>query len=163
MSAAIDMLRNLRTDPDTPEVVHLAASDPANPYGALLPWPREEGLSHSMARASGASVVLINGRLSAFLRRGNPSLRVFLPENEPERTQYSRALAKCLAALAMRRQTKRSGLLITHIDDLAAHEHSLGRFLEEAGFVATTVGFQMRRLYPSIAASEEEDEVPETA
>jgi len=151
MSSAIDVLRNLRADPDAPEVVHLAATDPANPYGAVLPWPREEAgdgaaRPHSMARASRAGVVLVNGRLGAFLRRGNPALRAFLPENEPERTQYARALAACLASVAIGRQTKRSGLLIGTIDDLAAREHFLGRFLEDAGFVATAAGYQMRRL-----------------
>ena len=39
MTAAVDMLRSLRQpDPIAPEAVHLAASDPANPYGRLLPW-----------------------------------------------------------------------------------------------------------------------------
>ncbi|MEO8371718.1 MAG: DEAD/DEAH box helicase, partial [Candidatus Solibacter sp.] len=77
-TAAIDMLRSLRTEPDRPEALHLAASDPANPYGNLLAWPGE---NHGMSRAAGASVVLINGQLSAFLRRRNPSIRVILPED----------------------------------------------------------------------------------
>jgi ATP-dependent Lhr-like helicase len=162
MTSAIDLLRNLRTDPDLPEVVHLAATDPANPYGAVLPWPRE----HSQARASGASVVLINGRLAAFLRRSNPAIRTWLPENEPERTQYARALAGVLATVAIRRQTKRAGLIIASIDDLAAREHFLARFLEDAGFINTSAGYLMRRRYsaPVPEAEEvEEDEVQETA
>ena len=39
MTAAVDMLRSLRAEPERPEALHLAASDPANPYGSLLPWP----------------------------------------------------------------------------------------------------------------------------
>src|SRR5262249_7683623 len=59
-TAAVDMLRNLRIQPERAETVHLAAADPANPYGAILPWPRTSGeaAGHSMARAAGASVVL---------------------------------------------------------------------------------------------------------
>src|SRR5205814_1755654 len=39
MTSAVDMLRSLRTVPEHPEAVYVAASDPANPYGAVLPWP----------------------------------------------------------------------------------------------------------------------------
>src|SRR5262249_60327576 len=48
-TAAVDMLRSLRTVPERPEAVHLAASAPANPYGAILPWPAVG----AMARAAG--------------------------------------------------------------------------------------------------------------
>ena len=36
---AVDLLRAAREEPETPMAVTLAATDPANPYGALLPWP----------------------------------------------------------------------------------------------------------------------------
>src|SRR5262249_39694150 len=39
MPGALDLLRSLRDAPDEPEVVMLAATDPANPYGATLKWP----------------------------------------------------------------------------------------------------------------------------
>jgi ATP-dependent Lhr-like helicase len=147
-SAAVDLLRGLRKDPERPEVVHLAASDPANPYGSLLPWPSEAAAPHSLARAAGAMVVLVNGQLVAFLRRRNPALRVFLPENEPERTQVTRELARHLAEIALRLQSRHSGLLIETINDESAQKHFLGPFLEEAGFVFTANGFQMRRMAP---------------
>jgi ATP-dependent Lhr-like helicase len=153
--------------------VHLAASDPANPYGMILPWPRNESEgdgSHSLARAAGASVVLINGQLTAFVRRRNPLIQVFVPENEPEKGQYARALAKKLAEIAIRRQGRRQGLLIEKINDTVARDHFVGRYLEEAGFTSTALGFQMRRISPAVAPEEaapedetEEDDVPETA
>jgi ATP-dependent helicase Lhr and Lhr-like helicase len=151
MTSAVDMLRSLRIDPSTPEAVFLAAADPANPYGTLLPWPRavgnrEETSPHGMSRTSGAGVILINGALTAFLRRRNPSVRVFLPECEPERSQVARGLAKKLSELAIRRQGRRSGLLVGEINDSPAREHFLARFLEEAGFVNSVLGFQMRRV-----------------
>jgi ATP-dependent Lhr-like helicase len=81
-------------------------------------------------------------------------MRVFLPESEPERSQLGRELAKKLAQLAVRRQGRRSGLLIGEINDAPAREHFLARFLEEAGFVNTALGFQMRRV-TAIALAED--------
>jgi ATP-dependent Lhr-like helicase len=145
-ASAVDMLRSLRNQPDIPEAVHLAAADPANVYGTLLPWPREDAeQAHGMARAAGASVVLVNGALAAFLRRRNPAIRVFLPEDEPERSQFARAIARKLADVAIRRQSRKSGLLIGEINSSDAREHFLARFLEESGFLSTALGFQMRR------------------
>ena len=89
--AAVDMLRSLRIDPAQPEAVHLAASDPANPYGSLLPW-LEDASDHTLSRSAGASVILVNGRLAAFFRRRNPALQVFLPDDEPERGTVARAI-----------------------------------------------------------------------
>lgn len=177
MPAAVDMLRSLRIEPATPEVLHLAATDPANPYGTLIPWPKIEGESdeplthHSMARTAGASVILINGQLAAFLRRRNPALRVFVPESEPERSQFARELAKKLADLAIRRLNRRQGLLIGEINNAPAREHFLAPYLEEARFVNTILGYQMRRTKPLIVRSdsfveaEEEDnsEIQESA
>jgi ATP-dependent Lhr-like helicase len=168
MPAAVDMLRSLRIDPASPEVIHLAATDPANPYGSLIPWPKATGetqeaaIQHSMARTSGASVILINGQLAAFLRRRNPALRIFLPESEPERSQFARELAKKLAEVAIRRQSRRQGLLISEINDAPAREHFLAPHLEDAGFVNTVLGYQMRRsktmTLPTERVTEIEDE-----
>ena len=91
-------------------------------------------------------MVLVNGRLAAFLRRRNPVLRVFLPEDEPERTQVARALASKLAEVAVKRQSRKGGLLIGEINGSPAREHFLARFLLDAGFVETALGFQMRRI-----------------
>jgi ATP-dependent helicase Lhr and Lhr-like helicase len=55
-------------------------------------------------------------------------------------------LAKKLAELAIQRQGRRSGLLIGEINGSPAREHFMARFLEEAGFVNTALGFQMRRV-----------------
>jgi ATP-dependent Lhr-like helicase len=87
-------------------------------------------------------------------------IQVFLPENEPEKSQYSRALAKKLAELALRRQGRRQGLLIEKVNDVVARDHFMARFLEEAGFVSTALGFQMRRV--SLAAVPEETQVDDS-
>ncbi len=178
LPAAVDILRSMRTDPPAPETVYLAATDPANPYGTLLPWPRVESdaatdeNATSMARASGAGVILVDGSLGAYFRRRNPAIRIFLPEQEPERGHHAHELAKKLAEVAIRRQTRKGGLLIGTINGAPAREHFIARFLEDAGFVNTAMGFQMRRTSPialpappehSESEADEPDDVSETA
>ncbi len=165
MTAAVDMLRGLRADPEKPEAVNLAASDPANPYGALLPWPKvdskEPEALHALTRTSGASVILVNGQLSAFLRRRNPSILVFLPENEPELSLFAREISRKLAEIAVRRQSRKQGLLISTVNDQPAGQHFIARFLEDAGFVNTALGFQMRRVAPTALPIDVEEEPEE--
>jgi len=168
MPAGVDMLRSLRHEPNSTEVIYLAATDPASPYGSILSWPRAEDeetklpLHHVMGRAAGAGVILVNGNLAAFLRRRNLAIRVFIPESEPDRSTFSRDLAKKLAELAVRRQSRNSGLLIETINEKPAREHFLSRFLEDAGFVSTILGFQMRRVRSietaSVTSSDSEDD-----
>jgi ATP-dependent helicase Lhr and Lhr-like helicase len=156
--AAVETLRSLRVDPAAPETIFLAASDPANPYGTVLPWPRQEVSPEkfAMARVRGAGVILINGHLAAFFRRRNSAVRVFLPDAEPERGAFARALAKKFAEVAARRLARGSGLLIDAINGAPAREHFLAEFLEEAGFADTALGFQMRRV-TAIAPSGNDD------
>jgi ATP-dependent Lhr-like helicase len=81
LPGAVDRLRAVRgddigagtVDGDAVPVV-LAATDPAQPYGASLPWPESTGRP---ARAAGALVVLIDGAPVAYLERGGRSLVVF--------------------------------------------------------------------------------------
>jgi ATP-dependent Lhr-like helicase len=115
-----------------------------------------------LARGSGAAVILIDGSLAAYFRRRNPAVRVFLPEQEPERTHYAEQLAKKFAEVAIRRQTRRGGLLIGTINGAPAREHFIARFLEESGFVNTAQGFQMRRITPiALAATDESATEPD--
>jgi ATP-dependent helicase Lhr and Lhr-like helicase len=118
-----------------------------------------------MARVSGASVVIVDGRLAAFLRRRNPALRIFLPDEEPDRSRYARELAKKLAEVALKRQSRRSGLLIGEINWSPAREHFLAGYLLDAGFVDTALGFQMRRssttTMPPPQESAEADDIEE--
>src|SRR5947207_15648912 len=94
-AGALDLLRSFRDEPEEPETLLLAATDPANPYGALLQWP-----ASGLMRVAGASVVLVNGGLAAYLARGEKSLDVFLPEDEPQRGMVAREVSKALASLA---------------------------------------------------------------
>jgi ATP-dependent Lhr-like helicase len=69
LPGAVDRLRSLRNEGN--DVLALAATDPANPYGVTIPWPTRES---RMARAAGAYVVMEGGGLRAYLERGGRSL-----------------------------------------------------------------------------------------
>jgi ATP-dependent Lhr-like helicase len=148
LPAALDLLRSLRVDPDEPEVVWLSATDPANPYGVILRWPAPDGMDAAAGRgptrSAGASVVLVNGRLGAWVSRSRQIL-TFLPEAEPDRTTVARSVAAALADLARTGEGRQGGLLVAEINGVPAAAHPLAPFLEEAGFVASALGFQVRR------------------
>jgi ATP-dependent Lhr-like helicase len=160
MPAAVDLLRALRTDgrvanEGVSEVVMLAATDPANPYGSLLRWPAAPEEGSSLTRSVGARVVLVDGALVCYLRRGNPNLQVLLPEEEPQRSQTARALAEFLVAQVQRLEADggergRGGMLITQVNGIAVVEHPLARFLLDAGFQPGAMGFNVRRGLPSL-------------
>ncbi len=141
---ALDLLRRLRHLPDLPEIVTLAATDPANPYGALLRWPAErdsaaEGLRRP-ARAVGARVVLAGGALAAWLGRGGRQLLTWFPEDETERERTAAGVAYELSKLARRS----GGLLLAEIDGRPARTHPLALHLTSAGFAASSQGFHLR-------------------
>jgi len=140
LPAALDLLRSLRDMPDTAEVVTLAATDPANPYGTMLKYPEMQG--RAPTRTVGALVVLVNGALAAYLPRGGQQVVAFLPDDEPARSTIGRALAGALAAIA--RQEQRGGLLLGEINGGDPARHPLAPFLVEAGFHPSAMGFQMR-------------------
>ena len=154
-AAAVELLRSLTDDPETPEVLELAATDPASPWGALLKWPESEA---ALSRTAGASVILVNGALGAYLRAGNPEIQVFLPEAEPNRSRLARAVAGALRRRAERghaqaaedrergfERDRKRGLLITKINGTAASMHPLAKFLQESGFVMGALGYHVPR------------------
>ena len=93
-AATVDRLRTYarrhrrgtaRERPSTAAVV-LAASDPANPYGAALPWPVRDRRrrAHRPGRKAGALVVLVDGELAWFVERGGRSLLSFTDDPQVE-------------------------------------------------------------------------------
>jgi ATP-dependent Lhr-like helicase len=134
---ALDLLRSLREEAEQPETILLAATDPANPYGTIVKWPRE-----GLMRAVGASVVLVNGALSAYLSRGEKQLSVFLPEEEPTRGMVAREVATALASIV--NSGRRRAFLISEVNGEKVANTPIAPFLAEAGFVATAMGYQLR-------------------
>jgi ATP-dependent helicase Lhr and Lhr-like helicase len=93
-------------------------------------------------------VVIVNGRLAAWIGRGDRQLIVALPDDEPERSQMGRALGRELRAIAQRAPEGRRGWLIEEINGEPAAQHSSSQFLLEAGFAATAMGLQLRPMKP---------------
>jgi len=143
-AGAIDLLRSLRLEPEQPETVMLAATDPANPYGSIVKWPESQW---TLSRSVGAQVILVNGLMACYISRGEKQLYVFLPDNEPLRSTVAREVANALADIV--REGHRRALLIAEINDEPASRSPLVPFLVEAGFVATGLGYQMRRITKS--------------
>jgi ATP-dependent helicase Lhr and Lhr-like helicase len=149
MPAAVDLLRSLRiSEGDKSEMLQLAATDPANPYGALLRWPVAPDAGSSLTRSVGARVILCNGSLVAYLRRGNPNVQVFLPDEEPQRSQVARSLAEFFVERVQERSDDgdvRAGMLIATMNGVPVAEHAMAKFLLEAGFAAAPMGFNVRK------------------
>ncbi len=152
MPAALDLLRSMRDAPEESRTVVMAATDPANPYGALAKWPdvggSESTTDAQMAgrgptRTAGALVVLVDGRAAAYLRRGERDLLLFLPDAEPLRSRVGREVARILLHLAATREGRR-GMLIAEINGASATAHPAARLFVEEGFAATAMGIQAR-------------------
>jgi ATP-dependent Lhr-like helicase len=87
---AVDRLRAVRDETDPQPPIALSAVDPANPYGALLPWPETpdsrpatpDDAAARPRRVAGARVVLAGGLPALFVERGAHRLRVFTDEPE---------------------------------------------------------------------------------
>jgi ATP-dependent Lhr-like helicase len=165
LPAAVDLLRQLRNEPpqEKPEFVQLAATDPANPYGSVLRWPDlpvaeedSESAPRILTRAAYAEVVLRNGQLVAWLRRGNPNMLVFLPAEEPERSQAAAGLAHFLCARGQERMRASShqGALITTINGQPVAAHPMASFLMDAGFHPGPLGMHLRRIPLAITHQE---------
>ncbi len=145
---ALERLRALREpEPGDARAVVLAATDPANPYGAALPWPKTEGVRPM--RAAGAHVALVDGQLAAWLGKGEREVRPFLPADEPARSTVGRALARALADWGA--QTGRASLGWAAEGGEQLAESPLAPFLSEAGFARSGPGFRIASA-PSDAA-----------
>ncbi|HJT17369.1 MAG TPA: DEAD/DEAH box helicase, partial [Thermoanaerobaculia bacterium] len=138
-AGALDMLRAFRDEPEQPETVMLAATDPANPYGALVKWP-----GSGLTRSVGASVILVNGMLACYIARGDKELKVFLPDDEPLRSLVAKEVSRALAGLVT--AGHRRALLITEVNEEPVGKSAIAAYLAEAGFAATPLGYQMRAM-----------------
>jgi ATP-dependent Lhr-like helicase len=89
------------------------------------------------------------------VRRGNPNFQIFLPDEEPARSQTAKALAQFLVASVQREDgvddsRGRTGILITLVNGTSVAEHPIARFLLDAGFQAAPLGFNVRRNLPTL-------------
>jgi ATP-dependent Lhr-like helicase len=120
LPGAVDRLRALRESGGG--IIALAATDPANAYGTILPWPQSDG---RMSRAAGAYCVLDDGRLVLYLERGGRSL-VTNGEIQPPHLHALIALA-----------TSGGRVELQKVDGISVMESPLKAALREAGFSQT--------------------------
>jgi len=148
VASTVDRLRGHTdgVDPHRPEyrAVVLAAADPANPYGAALPWPAASGEGARPSRKAGALVVLVDGDLAWFLERGGRSLLTFTADPAADQ-----AAATALADLVASRRV--ASILVERIDGAPALQPLTGgrssdalTGLLEAGFTRTPRGMRLR-------------------
>ncbi len=147
-AGAIDRLRTFSesTAPDggdaKPTAVALAATDPANPFGAALPWPIStlEGSGHRPGRKAGALVVLVDGELTLYVERGGRTLLTW-SEDPDLLTPAAAALAEAARRGSLGRLTveKADGAQL-----LGAGATPLREALQAAGFVSTPKGLRLR-------------------
>ncbi|MGC4952609.1 Lhr family helicase [Actinomadura citrea] len=155
LPGAVDRLRALRPAASAPDDISalweaprkpgvralvLAAADPANPYGAALPWPEradEVASGHKPGRKAGALVVLVEGRLVLYVERGGRTLLTW--DDDPD------VLQPAVDALALSvREGALGKLTVERADGEAISDSPLAAALESAGFHPTPRGLRLR-------------------
>jgi ATP-dependent Lhr-like helicase len=149
-TGAVDRLRATArplgpADAPAARTVVLAAADPANAYGAALPWPDRptDGdhapAGHRPGRKAGALVVLVDGELVLYVERGGRSLLSW--------TDDAAGLQAAADALALAVREGALGRLTVERADGAGvlrGDHPLAAALAAAGFHATPRGLRIR-------------------
>jgi ATP-dependent Lhr-like helicase len=123
--------------------VVLAAADPANPYGAALPWParpEHAATGHKPGRKAGALVVGVDGRLALYVERGGRCLLSWTDDADD--------LQAAADALALAVRDGALGKLVVQRADgegVLGGGHPLTAALTQAGFHTTPRGLRLRR------------------
>ncbi|HEY2271229.1 MAG TPA: ATP-dependent helicase [Jatrophihabitantaceae bacterium] len=145
LPGAVDRLRSQARPDDVREAAPalvLAATDPANPYGAALPWPQAPapetgGRGHQPARKAGALVVLVDGECVLYVERGGRTLLSFATDPA--------VLQPAADALALAVRDGALGkLAVERADGAPVVASPLGDALESAGFRPTPRGLRLR-------------------
>ena len=144
LPGAVDRMRAVAKDMSSEQTVVLPAADPAQPYGAALPWPERPGDvagGHRPGRKAGALVVLSGGALVLYVERGGKTLLSW--SDDPG------VLAPAAAALASAVRGGALGrLTVERADGGGVHDSPLAQALESAGFRPTPRGLRLRNYLP---------------
>ncbi|QWC86713.1 ATP-dependent helicase [Nocardioidaceae bacterium] len=144
-AGAVDRLRTFGEPADVkpgtaPAAVALAATDPANPYGAALGWPERPDGGHRPGRKAGALVVLVEGELALYVERGGKTLLTY-----GEESGHTAAAVQSLGEAVRRGQLGK--LTVEKADGasiLGEETATLREALTGAGFVLTPRGLRLR-------------------
>ena len=143
MPGAVDRMRSLVADrPSRPGAMVLAATDPANPFGAALPWPErageDEGPKGPSPRPQGGSAGGGGGRPAViYVEKGGRTLLTF--SDDPAMLQP----AVDALALAVR-QGALGKLAVEKADGDAVSDTPIARAMQSAGFRQTPRGLRLR-------------------
>jgi len=130
-AGVVDRLRTLRDKEDGDPVALIAATDPANPYGWLLPWPDFGHAGRPPRRATGSRVVLVGGAPVLYLNRTGRAVKVRSGASDLE-------LSRAIPALEeFARSRRRKDLEVETIDGERALSSDLRGAFERAGFTAS--------------------------
>jgi ATP-dependent Lhr-like helicase len=135
---AVERLRG-QADQAAGQTLVLAAADPANPYGAALPWPERdaERPGHRPGRKAGAVVVLVEGALVIYVERGGRTLLTY--------SEDSAALRPAVDALALAvREGMLGKLTVERSDGEGVFDTPVAAALAEVGFRPSTRGLRLR-------------------
>ncbi|GER22821.1 DEAD/DEAH box helicase [Zafaria cholistanensis] len=152
--ATVDRLRGQVRDADLdaaarrPEALALAATDPANPYGAALPWPSPEAgpeagaggatpTGHRPGRKAGAVVVLVDGALALYMERGGKTLLAFTEEP----AELAAAAISLVSALRTANVTK---MTVEKVNGGSILDSGVATALLDAGFYSSPNGVKFR-------------------
>ena len=128
LGGAVERIRELRERGEEADALVLAAADPAQPYGAALPWPKRAGAR--AARVAGAYVVSLAGEPVLYVERGGRSL---VPLRDPDEAWLRPALAALVAHV---RGGGAKRLAVERFDGEPVAESDAMPLLVEAGFLA---------------------------
>ncbi|BCW65718.1 DEAD/DEAH box helicase [Arthrobacter sp. NicSoilB4] len=142
--ATVDRLRSYAEDTELhkpePVALALAATDPANPYGAALPWPAlnvEAGTGHRPGRKAGALVVLVDGALVLYVERGGKTLLAF-----SEDTEVLAAAGAALVGVVTRGAVDK--LIMEKVNGHGILDTPVAAALAHAGAYSTPKGLRIR-------------------
>ncbi|MEO8272902.1 MAG: DEAD/DEAH box helicase, partial [Chloroflexota bacterium] len=145
LAGALERLRTVRepasTTGDAPAVHLLAAADPANPYGAAVPWPRRsEADKRPLQRSAGASVVLVDGVAALYLDRGGSSLQTLPAFDDPEVAAAALGALRNLLSDGSRRE-----LVVSRVDGEPVAQSRWSETMLKSGFVKGYRGLALRK------------------
>ncbi|KQN88999.1 Lhr family ATP-dependent helicase [Arthrobacter sp. Leaf69] len=142
--ATVDRLRSYAEDTELhkpePVALALAATDPANPYGAALPWPAlnvDAGTGHRPGRKAGALVVLVDGALVLYVERGGKTLLAF-----SEDTDVLAAAGAALVGVVTRGAVDK--LIMEKVNGHGILDTPIAAALAHAGAYSTPKGLRIR-------------------
>jgi ATP-dependent Lhr-like helicase len=146
LGGAVERLRSEREPTEPPHALVLAATDPAQPYGAALAWPESSGRPQ---RAAGTYVVLVDGAATAYVERGGRGLLTFAgsPSERALETEPGAGSEDAVwieAIVAAHKEGRLGTLQLQRIDDGPARQSPLAPALRTAGFVDGYRGLTLR-------------------